>query len=466
MRHTFVLVGAACLLGGCTTVGPDYKTPDLSLADTYAASAPKGAAITPESRWWEGLSDSTLNRLIAAAQYSNLTVAQAIERLREARANAKATGAEGLPDLDASGAVESAQTNAGSSSTTDTAELSAGWEVDLFGKYRRNREAARATLEATQEDLNAARLTLLGDVAIAYVDARGYENRLSVARRALAAQREAVEMTRAQLQTGNATALDLSQAEGDAAATEANIPQLETSFHESVNRIATLLDLPVANVRFQFAKGGRVPSPKGSVSRGVPAELLRRRPDIRSAERSLAAAVADIGVSTADLYPSLTLSGSITISTERIAGVSNGSSGWALGPSLTIPVFDAGRRRALVEVERSQASRQYLVYRESVVNAFEEVENAIVSYTRAKRRQAALERSVAAYRRAVDQSRELYEAGAGTVLDFLDARDDLNSAEDTLVQSKVAIAKAYITLCKALGGGWTGVMLTTPIRGA
>jgi outer membrane protein, multidrug efflux system len=166
-------------------------------------------------------------------------------------------------------------------------------------------------------------------------------------------------------------------------------------------------------------------------------------------------------VTQADLYPSLAFSGSITVSAERIAGLSNESSGWALGPSLTIPIFDAGRRRALVEVERSQASQQYLAYRETVINAVEEVENALVSYSRVKRRRVALEKSVAAYRQAVAQSRELYESGAGDFLDFLNAQDDFYSAEDTLVESEVAIARAYITLCKALGGGWAGVNVPT-----
>jgi multidrug efflux system outer membrane protein len=397
-----------------------------------------------------------LNRLIEAAQVSNLTVAQAIERAREARASAKATGAEGLPEVDASGSSEASGTD-DTISETAAGQVAAGWEIDLFGKYRRSRESARATLEAAQEDLNAARLTLLGDVATAYVDARGYENRLAVARRTLAAQRETVEITRAQLSAGSATALDVSQAQGEAASTEADIPSIEISFHGSVNRLATLLDLPVETIRARFVKGAAVPSPRPKVSGGMPASLLRSRLDIRSAERTLAAAVADIGVAEADLYPSLSLSGSITVSAERIAGLSSGSGGWALGPSLTVPVFDAGRRRALVEVERSQASQQYLAYRDTVINAVEEVENGLVSYRRERVRRAALEKSVAAYRQAVSLSRQLYESGEGTFLDVLDAQRSLHSAEDALVQSEVAIAKAYISLCKALGGGWSGI---------
>jgi multidrug efflux system outer membrane protein len=464
VRHVFISAGAACLLAGCATVGPDYATPNLSLAGTYAASAPKGTAVAPETRWWEGLSDPKLNRLISAAQVSNLTVAQAIERVREAHADAKATGAEGLPELDASGSSEMAETDGDSTSATVTGELATGWEIDLFGKYRRSRQSARATLEAAREDLNDARLTLLGDVATAYVEARGYENRLAVTRRTLAAQRETLEITRAQLQAGGATSLDVSQAEGDAAATEANIPSLETSFHASVNRLATLLDLPVATIRTQFAKGGSVPLPRPNVSSGIPADLVRNRPDVRSAERSLAAAIADIGVAEADLYPSLTLSGSITVSADRIAGVSNGSSGWALGPSLTIPVFDAGRRKALVEIERSQASQQYLAYRETVINAVEEVENALVSYSRGKRRRVALQKSIAAYRQALFQSRELYEAGQGSFFNVLDAQEDLYSAEDSLIQVEVTIAKAYITLCKALGGERAGVKVPSAVN--
>ncbi|MBK5567905.1 MAG: TolC family protein [Ensifer sp. SSB1] len=186
----------------------------------------------------------------------------------------------------------------------------------------------------------------------------------------------------------------------------------------------------------------------------MPADLLRNRPDIRRTERNLAAAVADIGVREADLYPSLSLSGSITISAERIAGLSTDSGGWAIGPSLTVPVFDAGRRKALVDVERSQAREQYLAYRETVASAVEEVENALVSYSRERHRQVALRRSVVAYKQAVAQSSELYKSGAADFLDLLDAQDDLYSAEDKLVQNEVAIATAYVTLCETLGGGW------------
>ncbi|TPM79143.1 efflux transporter outer membrane subunit [Mesorhizobium sp. B2-3-3] len=456
MRHPFIAASAACFLAGCTSVGPDYTKPDLSLATNYAEPAGKSRPVGPGTRWWEGLADPILDDLIAQAQRSNLTVAQAIERVGEARANAKATGAEGFPELDASGSFERKKTDSGSATTTASGELAASWEIDLFGKYRRSRESALATLEATGEDLKAARLTLLGDVATDYVQMRGYSRRLEVARRELEAKRQVLRITRANLRVGNATTLEVSEAEGSAAKTEANIPSLETSLQASMNALATLLDIPFLTVRAQLATGGdAVPMPRHSVGSGVPADLLRYRPDVRAAERSLAAAVADIGVAEADLYPSLTLSGSLNVSVERIAGVSNGSTGWALGPSLDVPVFNAGRLRALVDVERSQANRQYFAYRQTVMNAVEEVENALVSFSRAKRRRAALEKSVAAYRQAVDQSRELYESGVIDFLNFLDAQDDLYSAQDTLVQSEVAIATDYITLCKALGGGWT-----------
>ncbi|WP_104668824.1 efflux transporter outer membrane subunit [Ensifer adhaerens] len=454
MRHLSIALGAVCLLGGCAAVGPDYTTPKLALVTGYAEAASKGSRVVPETRWWEGLNDPLLNRLIAEGQISNLTVAQASQRVREAEADARATGAEGSPDIDGSVLSEATKTGGQSLSTTATGELASGWEIDLFGKYRRSRESARATVQAAREDLSAARLTLLGDIATAYVEARGYQNRLDVARRALAGKREAVSVVQAQLQAGGATNLDVSQAVGGAASTEANIPALETSLHASLNRLATLLDRPVATIRAEIAKGRGVPLPRQGISAGLPADLLRNRPDIRRAERNLAAAVADIGVREADLYPSLSLSGSITISAERVAGLATDGGGWALGPSLSVPVFDSGRRKALVDVERSQAREQYLAYRETVASAVEEVENALVSYSRERQRQVALRRSVVAYRQAVAQSSELYKSGAADFLDLLDAQDDLYSAEDKLVQSEVAIATTHITICETLGGGW------------
>ncbi|MGF6178083.1 efflux transporter outer membrane subunit [Ensifer sp. 4252] len=461
MRHPSIALGAVCLLGGCAAVGPDYATLNPTLVTSYAEPAQKGPAVEPETRWWEALSDPLINRLISEGLISNLTVAQALERVREAQADAKAIGAEGLPDVDGSISSETTKTSGKSASTSATGELASGWEIDLFGKYRRSREGARATVEAAQEDLSAARLALLGDIATSYVEARGYQNRLSVARRALNGKREAVTVVQAQLQAGGATTLDVSQAVGSAASTEANIPALEASLHASLNRLASLLDLPVATMRTELAKGRAVPLPRQSISAGLPADLLRNRPDIRRAERNLAAVVADIGVREADLYPSLQLSGSITISAERIAGLSTDSGGWALGPSLTVPVFDAGRRKALVDVERSQAREQYLAYRETVASAVEEVENALVSFNRERQRQMALRRSVVAYKQAVTQSIELYKSGAADFLHLLDAQDDLYSAEDKLVQNEAAIATAYITLCEALGGGWA---ITNPLE--
>jgi multidrug efflux system outer membrane protein len=441
---------AALLLGGCSSLGIDYAKPSLRVAQGYDGASQTGLRIAPDSSWWRNLGDPLLDRIIADALQQNLSLAQAVERVVAARATAKSVGADALPSLSASAAATTSASSATSEVTTSyQAGFDAGWEIDLFGGKKRSRESARATLEATIEASNLSRLTLLGDVAQTYVELRGYQYRLRITRDSVQTQRELFELVEARVAAGSATALDLARSTGGLRSSEAQIPSLELQVAQSINRLATLLDVAPAELRRRLGSRDAIPAFKGNVRTGIPAELVRSRPDVRQAERTLAAETADIGVAEAALYPSLNLGGTLTLS-----GSETLVTGWSLAPSLSLPIFDGGAGKARVEIAESEARQAYLDYRETVVSAFEEVQNAIVSVRQQQVRRAALLQSVESYKSALAIVRTQFDTGAATLQDVLDAQASLVSARDSYAQSSISLSTAFVALCKALGGGW------------
>lgn len=444
MLSTFVL------LAGCSSLGIQYTHPDTRLLPSYATAGQPGTAVTADTRWWTAFGDKLLNQLMDEGLAQNLTVLQAMERVEAARATARINGVSYQPSLTGTASLtESGTISDGSSTsvTTKSAGFDASWELDLFGAGKRNREKQAADVEAAQEVVNGARLTLIGDIASAYVNVRTYQRRLVLARAALETQRATTDVVKKQLAAGSATELALSQAQGQQQNTAAAIPSLESAVQQSINALAVLLGQEPKAVEGRFAATGRIPRAKGEIGKGVPADLIRVRPDIRQAERELAAAVADIGIKEADLYPSLTLSGALS---------TNGTTGsWNLGPTITLPLFNRDQLKANVDLAQSTAREQYLAYRQTVLGAVRDVEDALVAYNREKSRRAALSASVEAYTRASELSKSLYEGGSATYSELLTAQAAQQSAEDALIQSESAVASDYIALAKALGGGWS-----------
>ncbi|MFC0219009.1 efflux transporter outer membrane subunit [Pseudochelatococcus lubricantis] len=450
-------------LGACS-VGPDYEKPPLAVPAKWSNNAGATTAKPAEfGQWWKRLNDPTLNNIVEQAASGNLDVASAKARIREARATYDQAVGGLFPSVSGtSSATRSKSGGAGSSgsvSNTLRAGLDASWEVDLFGANRRTVEAARYGLDAAEEDLRATLVTLVGDIATNYIDVRSYQARLALARRTAATQSETAALTRAQFNAGAASGVDLANATGQVATTEAGIPTLEASLAQSMHRLGVLTGQAPTALSALLRKGGAVPAPRLPLPVGVPADVLLSRPDVRLAERQLAQATARIGAAEADRYPAISLTGSVSTSGVRLGDLAKNSSiSWSFGPSLSVPVFNAGQLQAAVEAAQAQRDQQFLNLRATVLTALEEVENAVVALAQERVRHEKLAQSVASYRESARLARTLFESGSTSFIEVLDAERSLYSAEDSLIQSRVNITTQYIALNKALGGGWNGAV--------
>jgi NodT family efflux transporter outer membrane factor (OMF) lipoprotein len=459
---------ALTLLAGCA-VGPDYHQPAMDVPGQWDSNqGGDDEKLADLRKWWASLGDPILDQLIDEAVAGNLDVATAQAKIREARAAYRQAGGALLPSLDGSTSVtKTSYGSTSASSTTGTAQtyntfkggFDASWELDFFGANRRNREAAGYSLEAAQEDLRSALLTLIGDVALNYADARGYQARIDLARRTAASQAETARLTREKFEVGSSSAVDMDKAAADVNTTEADIPGYEASYYQAVHRLGILLGKPPATLISLMNDVAPVPVPRRELPAGVPADILLNRPDVRMAERQLAQYTAKIGQAEAARYPTITLAGSINTSGTQFKDVSQNSSiGWLIGPSLSIPIFNGGQLKAAVDIAEAQRDQFYFSYRAAVLTALEDVENDAVALSRARVKTQSLALAVSHYREAARLSRLLYLNGASAILDVLDAERSLYSAEDALVQSKLAITENYIALAKSLGGGWDEAM--------
>ncbi|MBN8949146.1 MAG: efflux transporter outer membrane subunit, partial [Rhizobium tropici] len=305
------------VLAGCVS-GPDHKPPEMPLPAKFSEGGTKANGDVAGSQWWTAFGDSKLNAFAAQGLAQNLNIQQTLERINQAEAAVVTAGAGGLPSLTVSGSnTTSDQTGTRSLSPTGhqnvtTGTASASWLLDLWGQYRRARESANASLDVAYSNVDVQRLALLSDLANSYVNARYYQALISIAQENLKSRRDTLALTKFQLDAGAASRLDVVQAEGLVNQTLALVPGYEISYRQQVHHIATLLNVPSATIIAQMQRGGSQPVFRGSVRTGVPADLIRNRPDIRVAERTLAASTAQIGVAEAKLYPSITLSGSIS----------------------------------------------------------------------------------------------------------------------------------------------------------
>jgi len=439
--------GMALLLAGCSSLGVDYQAPTMALTSSYAQSTGTAAAtVTPATAWWTSLGDKTLDSLVEEGLAQNLTVAQAIEAVGAARATARVNGVSYDPSVSASASASSGGTIGSGTTATNSASIDASWELDFFGTARRNKALQRANIESAVEGANEARLTLIGDITRTYVEIRSYQRRLALAKASLKTQRATTDVVQKQFDAGTSTALAVAQSQGQSQTTAASIPTLEVSLQQSINALAVLLGKQPAELAGRLDKSTGILRVKTAIGAGIPADLVRNRPDIRQAERELAASAEQIGISEAALYPSLTLAGSL--STSASIGT------WALAPTISIPIFNRDQLKGNVDLSESNARTAYLAYRQAVLTAVQDVEDAIVAYTREKTRRSALAEAVASYTKAEELSQTLYKAGSADYSEVLSAQASLQSAQDSLAQSDATLATAYITLAKALGGGW------------
>ena len=447
------------LLSGCV-VGPDHAAPAITLPAKFAEGPTSSNSDVSMAAWWTAFNDSRLNGYVEQGLAQNLDVLQALERINQAEANVVVAGAGSLPSLatSASGAISGREA---SGTTTDTptartvsGNLDASWFLDLFGLYKRSKESALARLDAAYAGVDVARLSLLQAVASAYIDVRYYQERIALARQNLSSRNETLDLTRLQLEAGAASRLDVVQAEGLVNSTIAEIPALETAFRGAAHRVATLLGLPASSLLPELQRGARQPVARFSAKAGVPADLIRNRPDIRAAERQLAAAVAEIGVAEARLYPAITLGGTITPSFTSTGGSEGRSLSWNFGPGISLPIFDGGQLKANVTAAESTARETYLAWKQTVLGAVEEVENALAAVSRDARTVNALRDTVRSYEEALDLATASYRDGASSLLDVLDAQRQVSTAQSNLAQAVQQAAQDFVSLNVAIGGGY------------
>jgi NodT family efflux transporter outer membrane factor (OMF) lipoprotein len=454
-----LLLAASLTVSGCA-VGPDYQVPEIAVPAHWSGAKP---TATPDlKRWWRGLGDRVLDGLIEEAVAGNLDVAAAKARIRAARASRRQAIGSLFPTVDGDGSVTRSKTadptatESASPQNLFKAGFDASFELDVFGANRRDVEAASRAVEAAEDGLDATLLTLLGDVAANYVEARGYQARIALARRTAKSQRDTADLTRTKFDAGSASAVDVAKATAQAASTEAKIPVLETAYAQAVHRLGVLLGRDPGALSARLKREAPIPSPRRTLRAGIPADVLSARPDVRRAERLLAQSTARIGAAEAALYPSVSLTGSISTAALKSGDVGKNSTiGWSYGPALSVPIFNGGKLRAAVEVAEAERDQYHVALRAAVLTALEDVENAMVSLANQRQTASRLSESTRNYRDAARLSRSLYQSGTVSFLDVLDAERSLYSAEDALLESRVAIGTDYIALAKALGGGWS-----------
>lgn len=459
----------ALWMSGCTTVGPDYVKPEIHVSPSWNSEL--NGALTAEemdpqtlATWWMVLNDPQLTRLVELAISSNIDLKQARERVREARARRGITRAGLFPAADAQGSVKWSSSSssgqageAGEHSGLYSLGFDAGWEADLFGGIRRSVEVADAELGASVENLRDVLVTILAEVALNYIDLRTFQTRLAIAENNLQAQNETYLLTLWRSQAGLSDELAMQQARYNLESTQAQLPALRTGIEEALNRIAILLGEEPGSIHALLKQHSPIPKIPSRLAVGIPADVLRNRPDIRKAERELAAQSAKIGVAKADLYPHLTLSGTIGINMLQMSSTTHTWSS-SFGPGFSWAIFDAGAIRQNIEVQLSIFDRLLLDYKAVVLSALEEVENALVAYREELIRLNHLKEAAHAAQQAVELAQFNFESGLSDFTTVLEAQRSQWTYQDQLAQSEGAITANLIRLYKALGGGWTSII--------
>ncbi len=467
-----IRAGAACgalLVAGCT-VGPDYTPPKTTERPGWTSPLEGGTnANAPQSlaTWWSALNDPVLDSLVERAIAGNLDLRLAGARVREARAQRGVISSENGLNVDANAAYArsraSEKTFAAGAGAVDRssghdlyqAGFDASWEIDLFGQIRRDIEAADADLAAAGEAQRDVLVTLVAEVARSYIDVRAFQRRLEIAEENVRIQSEAVDLAVARSKAGVGTDLDVARAQTQLSSTQSQIPALEAGRAGSIFRLGVLLGLDPGALRDEFAVAGPIPNAPADIPIGMPSDLLRRRPDIRRAERQAAAATARIGVAKADLFPKVSLTGSIGLASSQIGTLPSGDARyWAVGPSISWSILNAGRVRSNIQVQEARRDQSLIIYDQAVLIAFEDAENALTGYGRELVRRQTLGQAVASATQSVSMSTELYKQGLTDFLSVIDAQRALYLTQDELALSEQSVAVDLVALYKALGGGW------------
>ncbi|MBU9580033.1 efflux transporter outer membrane subunit [Ralstonia mannitolilytica] len=479
-RARYAALLAALALAACA-VGPDYRAPQLGGTEApqgWHATLPHHGSRMALARWWEQFRDPLLTRLVEQADATSPTLAQAVGRVREARASVSSSQAALLPQLKGTGSA-TRQGGFGSSQfggasgfggvpagtlgptpglgtiTTLAAQSDASWEIDLFGGKQRSLEGADARLSAAQADWHDARVSLAAEVASTYLQQRECEALVEIGAATLASRQETLQLTERKFHAGFVTPADHAQAQatvGDAInALEAQRAQCA----QGIDKLVTLTGVDHDTLNGLLAQAGaQIPAPPDAGVPEVPARVLSQRPDVSSAERALAGASADIGVAVASRLPSITLAGSIGINSFRFSGQSVTTKSWSFGPSVSLPIFDGGAAAARVETAHARYDQALASYRAKVRQAVQEVEDALVRLDAAERRLDAATKADAQYAKVLEAANARYRLGAGSLLQLEDVRRMALQASQSLAAVRLERAQAWVALYKAVGGGW------------
>jgi NodT family efflux transporter outer membrane factor (OMF) lipoprotein len=494
IRAHALAVSLCFALTGCL-LGPNFQQPQATIPPVFdriqsAQAASKAVEFEFGANWWTLFDDPLLNSLEKQLSATNLDVAAASARLWQSRAGQRIAGAEEYPTLEGAASynreraspngilslvgvapTESRPQSASGSAPFGTAALpgsggsppynlyqfgfDASWEVDIWGHARRSVETATALAQASYEDRNAILLSARAELARDYVQLRDTQALLRIARQNLVIATNVSKLTQTRVYEGVNTDLDSANASAQAELIESLIPPLESRVETTMNAIGVLLDKEPGALRSILVEPGNVPALPAQVPIGVPSELVQRRPDIRKAEAQLHAATATIGMAKADFYPHISLNGSAGFQSLQLTNLAEWASGqFVVGPSVTLPIFEGGRLEGLLHLREAQQQEAAIVYTRTVLEAWREVDDALVVYDSEQRRRDRLKTVVSLNQRALSVAQQRYKAGAGDFLDVLNVQKQLLDAQSQLERSEGEADFNLITLCKVLGGGW------------
>jgi len=461
----FAMVGMmwipVLLLSSCL-VGPNYQKPKSE--DAVSINAPEFSEIqyqqTDLSQWWKIFHDPLLSRFIQEARQNNADLKNALAQVKEARAAVGVTSSDLFPSLNADGSLDWGKQSedinpASSEQTLRSLSADVSWEIDLFGRIRRSMEAATADYQASQEDYHDVMITVLAETAASYLQIRSLQAQLQTSYENIRSQQAMLDLTRVRYKYGIATYLDVAQATRVVANSEADLPVIRDNLNQSITSLAVLTGQPSRTIYSRLQPLEPVPLPPETITVGIPAERLRQRPDIRRAERNLAAETARIGVAMADLYPSFSLTGTFGFSSLKTSNFLDSSSNvYGLGPSLSWNIFDMGKIRQQIAVQDARTEQALQRYEQTVLEAIKEIEDRLQGYHEQRTRLAALKNSVLASRETVDMSARLYKDGLTDFQNVLDAQRSPLEAESALDVAEGNTGIQLVGLYKALAGSW------------
>ncbi len=448
-------LSAAVMLAACAT-NPGHLPADTAVQIPPGwSAAPVGTDADSLAGWWTRLGDQTLTQLVSEALSGNTTVRSAQAAVRQARATLDVTRASAGPTLGASGSAQRSKSGDNPAGNRFQAGFDASWEPDLFGGNARGVDASLADARAAETTLADARVSLAAEVAVTYIELRGLQQRLAIARRNLALQQETLQITRWRVQAGLASSLDLEQSVAANEQTQAQIPALQASVAQSIHALSVLTGQPPAQLHTRLDAAATIPQAPDALALALPADTLRQRPDVRTAALRVEAALARRDQAEAARYPSLRLSGSIGLSALTLSGLGSGATvANALLGSLSAPLFDGGAARARVEAQDATLEQARIAYQAAVLGALRDVEDALVSLRGNRERLARLRAAAEAAANAELLARQRYGSGLIDFRSVLDTQRTLLSAQDSVASVQASLSADHVRLYKALGGGW------------